>query len=35
MLKVTGTVTILFALSFIVFLLFKGRKQHTKEEQQE
>jgi protein SCO1/2 len=33
MLKVTGTVTLLFALSFIVFLLFKGRKQHTKEEQ--
>lgn len=32
MLKVTGTVTILFALSFIVFLLFRGRKQHTKEE---
>jgi protein SCO1/2 len=34
MLKVTGTVTLLFALSFIVFLLFKGKKQHTKEEQQ-
>jgi protein SCO1/2 len=34
-LKVTGTVTLLFALSFIVFLFFKGRKQHTKEEQQE
>jgi protein SCO1/2 len=34
MLKVTGTVTLLFALSFIIFLLFKGRKQHTKEEQQ-
>jgi protein SCO1/2 len=33
MLKVTGTVTLLFALSFIVFLLFKGRKQHMKEEQ--
>jgi protein SCO1/2 len=35
MLKVTGTVTILFALSFVVFLLFKGRKQRTTEEQQE
>ena len=34
MLKVTGTVTLLFALSFIIFLLFKGRKQFTKEEQQ-
>jgi protein SCO1/2 len=33
MLKVTGTVTLFFALSFIVFLLFKGRRQHTKEEQ--
>jgi protein SCO1 len=31
-LKVTGTVTLLFALSFVVFLLFKGRKQHPKEE---
>lgn len=31
-LKVTGIVTLLFALSFIVFLLFKGRKQHSKEE---
>ncbi|MGZ3591458.1 MAG: SCO family protein, partial [Thermodesulfobacteriota bacterium] len=31
-LRVTGTVTLLFALSFIVFLLFKGRKQHTQEE---
>jgi protein SCO1 len=28
-LKVTGTVTLLFAISFIVFLLFKGRKQPT------
>jgi protein SCO1/2 len=28
-LKVTGTVTLLFAISFIVFLLFKGRKQQT------
>jgi protein SCO1/2 len=34
-LKVTGTVTLLFALSFVVFLLFKGRRQHPKEEQQE
>jgi len=32
MLRVTGTVTLLFALSFIAFLLLKGRKQHTKEE---
>ena len=31
-LKVTGAVTLLFALSFIVFLLIKGRKQHPKEE---
>ena len=31
-LKVTGIVTLLFALSFIVFLLFKGKKQHSKEE---
>jgi protein SCO1/2 len=31
-LKVTGTVTLVFALSFIVFLLFKGKKQHTQEE---
>jgi len=34
-LKVTGTVTLLFALSFIVFLLFKGKRQRTQEEQQE
>ena len=34
-LKVTGIVTLLLALSFIVFLLFKGKKQHTQEEQQE
>src|SRR3989304_3526818 len=34
-LKVTGTVTLIFALSFIVFLLFKGKKQHPQEEQQE
>jgi protein SCO1/2 len=34
-LKVTGTVTLIFALSFIVFLLFKGKKQLTQEEQQE
>jgi protein SCO1/2 len=32
-LKVTGTVTLLFALSFIVFLLFKGKKQQTQQEQ--
>ena len=31
-LKVTGTVTLIFALSFILFLLFKGKKQHSKEE---
>ena len=31
-LKVTGTVTLVFALSFVVFLLLKGRKQHPKEE---
>jgi len=31
-LKVTGTVTLVFALSFIVFLLFKGKKQHAQEE---
>src|SRR5512143_101114 len=30
-LKVTGTVTLIFALSFILFLLFKGRRLHTKE----
>jgi protein SCO1/2 len=34
-LKVTGIVTLLFALSFVLFLLFKGRKQHAQEEQQE
>jgi protein SCO1/2 len=34
-LKVTGTVTLLFALSFVVFLLFKGRNRHPKEESQE
>ena len=34
-LKVTGIVTLLFALSFIVFLFFKGKKQRTQEEQQE
>jgi protein SCO1/2 len=34
-LKVTGTLTLLFALSFVVFLLFKGKKQHPKEELQE
>jgi len=35
MLRVTGTVTLFFALLFIVFLLFKGKKQHTQQEQQE
>ncbi len=35
MLRVTGTVTLFFALLFIVFLLFKGRRQPPKEEQQE
>ena len=34
-LKVTGTVTLIFALSFIVFLLFKGKKQHPQEVKQE
>ncbi len=34
MLKVTGTVTLLFALSFILFLLLKGKKPN-KEEQRE
>jgi protein SCO1/2 len=34
-LKVTGIVTLLFALSFTVFLIFKGKKQSTHEEQQE
>jgi protein SCO1/2 len=34
-LKVTGIVTLLFALSFIVFLIFKGKNQSTQEEQQE
>jgi len=33
MLKVTGTVTLFFAVLFVVFLLFKGRRQHLKEEQ--
>jgi protein SCO1/2 len=32
MLRVTGTVTLFFALLFVVFLLFKGKKQHPKEE---
>ena len=31
MLKVTGTVTLLFALSFILFLLLKGKKPHKEE----
>lgn len=34
-LKVTGTVTLLFAFSFVVFLIFRGRKQHPQEEQSE
>jgi protein SCO1/2 len=34
-LKVTGTVTLIFALSFVVFLLFKGKRQQPPEEQQE
>jgi protein SCO1/2 len=34
-LKVTGTVTILFALTFIAFLFFKGRERRDGEEQQE
>ena len=34
-LKVTGTVTLLFALSFVTFLIFKGKREHPKEEQQE
>ena len=32
MLKVTGTVTLLFALSFVLFLLLKGKRQHAEEE---
>jgi protein SCO1/2 len=32
MLRVTGTVTVFFALLFVVFLLFKGKRQHPKEE---
>jgi len=35
MLRVTGTVTLFFALLFIVFLLFKGKKQHPQEVKQE
>ncbi len=31
-LKVTGIVTLLFALSFILFLVFKGKKKHVQEE---
>ncbi len=34
-LRVTGTVTLLFAFSFIVFLLSKGKKKHPEEELQE
>jgi protein SCO1/2 len=33
-LKVTGTVTLILALSFVAFLLFKGKKQRPPEEQQ-
>jgi protein SCO1/2 len=32
MLRVTGTVTLIFALSFVIFLLFKGRKKSNQEE---
>jgi protein SCO1/2 len=32
MLRVTGTATLIFALSFVLFLLFKGRNQKSKEE---
>ncbi len=32
MLRVTGTVTLIFALSFVLFLFFKGRKQNKQEE---
>lgn len=32
MLRVTGTVTLIFALSFVMFLLFKGRKKSNQEE---
>jgi protein SCO1/2 len=35
MLKVTGTVTVFIGLLFVAFLLFKGRKKHPEEEQQE
>ena len=34
-LKVTGTVTLLLAFSFVVLLLFRGRKHHPKEESRE
>jgi len=34
-LRVTGSVTILFALGFVAFLLLKGRKRHPQEEQEE
>ncbi len=32
MLKVTGIVTLFFALSFVVFLIFKGKRQHLEKE---
>lgn len=35
MLKVTGTVTLFFALLFVVFLLFKGKRHLPQEEQRE
>ncbi len=34
MLRVTGTVTLLFALSFIAFLIFKGKKLHGGEQEE-
>ena len=34
MLKVTGTVTLMFALSFVLFLFFRGKRKHLQEEQQ-
>jgi len=35
MLRVTGTVTLSFAVLFVVFLFFKGRRQRLEEEQEE
>jgi len=34
MLKVTGTVTLMFALSFVLFLFFRGKRKHLHEEEQ-